>query len=94
FVRYMVMNDLVDAPHNLENSAELNSKVLELFISDVQSRLTPAQFEALDFASLEDNLREIFNSAVSDYIKGYVVFRDLEVIENVTDYESQSTRTI
>ncbi|WP_449448714.1 nSTAND3 domain-containing NTPase [Streptococcus suis] len=85
----------VDLLDYIESSMELNNRVVEFFISEyVQSKLTTAQFEALDFARLEDNLSDIFDYGVADYISDYVESRYGNVAEYETDYRNASTRTI
>ena len=68
--QYFDNNYGVDVQDYIESSTELNSRVIEFYISEyVESVLTTTQLEALDFEKLEDNLRDIFNYGVSDYIR-------------------------
>jgi len=93
--QYFDNNYGVDVQDYIESSTELNSRVIEFYISEyVESVLTTTQLEALDFEKLEDNLRDIFNYGVSDYISDYIESRYGDAAEYETDYRNRSTRTI
>ncbi|HEL2360601.1 TPA: restriction endonuclease [Streptococcus suis] len=93
--QYFDNNYGVDVQDYIESSTELNSRVIEFYISEyVESVLTTTQLEALDFEKLEDNLRDIFDYGVSDYISDYIESRYGDEAEYETDYRNRSTRTI